>query len=639
MTFSQGAKLDTYFSTPDTEWYKQRLTVASYAVFAAFVLLLFRLFYLQVIQGQEYKRLSENNCIRLQSISPSRGLIFDRNGFLLVDNRPSFNLYITLKDAGDLEQTIGRLSVYTGMPEDFFQEKISKARRVPSYKPLLLMQDIGRDMLARVEVHQFDLPGVSIGVKPRREYIYPKSAAHLLGYLGEINAEELASGRYEGRQSGDFIGKFGVEKSFEQYLRGHSGGRQVEVNASGQVIRVIQTVNAIPGDNIYLTLDQKLQRETEALFEEKVGAAVAMDPNTGEILAMVSSPSFDPNLFVNKMSPAEWKLLESDARRPMENKAIQAEYPPASTYKIVTAIAGLQEGIIDKDFSLFCTGTYQFGNRNFRDWKLSGHGEVSVVDAIAQSCDVFFYHVGYKVGVDRLAWYARGCGLGDITGINLDHEGRGLVPTTTWKEKNRGRRWQAGETLSVAIGQGANLATPLQIAVMMSAVANGGERFRPAIVSKIISPDGDAVFEGTPEKTGALPVDSQNLDIVRQGLYQTVNSPVGTARRVAIEGVHVSGKTGTAQVVGRPTKGQGSDGDEPYYLKPHAWFIAYAPSESPEIAVAVFVEHGVSGSSAAAPIAREMIRQYLVGAVDDFTKKDLPTDNRVQETEIPAHRG
>ena len=604
--------MDTYFNTPDIEWYKHRLTLAIYAIVAAFALLFFRLFYLQVIEGEEYKRLSGNNCIRLQTIAPSRGLIYDRNGYLLVDNRPAFDLNITLKDTNHLQKTIARLSEYTQVPEEIFFDKISKAKNIPSYKPILLIQDIGRDMLAKVEVHQYDLPGISINVQPRREYIYPKSAAHLLGYLGEINADELSSGKYPGSQSGDFIGKFGVEKSFENFLRGESGGRQVEVNASGQVIRVIQTVDARPGDNLYMTLDQDLQKKTEMLFEGKVGAAIAMIPDTGEVLAMVSTPSFDQNLFVNGMSTEEWNVLNSDTNRPMTNKAIQAEYPPASTYKIITAIAGLEEEIIDTRFSLFCTGSYRFGNRNFWDWKLSGHGEVTVVDAIAQSCDVFFYHVGYKIGVDRLAWYARGCGLGDLTGIELDHENKGLVPTTTWKEKYRGSRWQAGETLSVAIGQGANLATPLQIAVMVSAVANGGDKYRPSIVKKIITSGGNISFEEKRQKRGVIPVSKENLAIVKQGLFNTVNSNVGTARGARVDGIHVSGKTGTAQVVGRASVGHMTDEEKPYHLRAHAWFVAYAPSEDPQIAVVVFVEHGESGSGTAAPIAREMIRQYLV---------------------------
>ena len=612
--------------------------MAIYAIVAAFVLLFFRLFYLQVIEGKEYKRLSENNCIRLQTISPSRGLIYDRNGYLLVDNRPSFDLNITLKDTKDLKKTISRLSVYTQLPEALFMEKISKARGIPSYKPILLLQDIGRDMLAKVEVHQYDLPGVSINVQPRREYIYPKSAAHLLGYLGEINASELASGKYPGSQSGDFIGKFGVEKSFEKYLRGESGGRQVEVNASGQVIRVIQTVDARPGDNLYLTLDQELQKKTEMLFEEKVGAAIAMVPDTGEILAMVSSPSFDQNLFVSGMTPEVWDALNSDVNRPMTNKAIQSGYPPASTYKIITAIAGLEEKIIDTHFSQFCSGSYRFGNRNYYCWKLSGHGEVNVVEAIAKSCDVYFYYVGHKVGVDRLAWYARGCGLGDLTGIALDHESKGLVPTTTWKEKYRGSRWQAGETLSVAIGQGANLATPLQIAVMTSSVANGGVKYRPTIVKRILASDGSLSLKERPLKKGVIPVSEENLAIVKQGLFNVVNANDGTARVARIEGIHVSGKTGTAQVVSKSTIGSLKGEEIPYNLRAHAWFVAYAPSEAPEIAVVVFVEHGESGSGTAAPIAREMIKQYLVTEEAGSKEGDLPAEAGAKETENPEVR-
>lgn len=609
--FQDFLTVDTYFKTPDTDWYKRRLSFAIYMAVAAFSCLFIRLFYLQVIQGDEYKRLSENNCIRLQRITPSRGLIFDRNGNLLVDNRPSFDLYITLKDTPDVPRTLKGLSEYAKAPVQDLMARISSAKQAPSYKPILLIQDMDRDTVAKIEAHQYELPGASIAVQPVREYIYPMSTAHVIGYLGEINTDELDSGNYPGSQNGDYIGKFGVEKTFEPKLRGEFGGRQVEVNAFGQVIRVIQTVDAKPGENIYLTLDGDLQRHTEKLFEGKTGAAVALDPNNGEILAMVSIPAFDPNLFVGGISHENWKILNTDINRPMRNKAIQAEYPPASTYKIVTSMAGLEANVVDRHSSVFCTGRYFFGNREYRDWKKEGHGHVDIVNALTKSCDVYFYQLGIKVGVDRLARYATACGFGDITGVELEHESKGLIPTSRWKQINKGVRWQAGETLSIAIGQGYNLATPIQVAVMMAGVANGGVKYRPLILKKAETHEGKQTFSASGIQTGTFPVSRKNLDIIKQGLFEVVNIPGGTAYRSRIEGVHMSGKTGTAQVVGRVTKNGVDQKIVDHYRKSHAWFTAFAPSENPKMAVAVIVEHGESGSGAAAPIAKEMIKKYL----------------------------
>jgi len=586
--------------------------MAIYAIMVVFVILFARLFYLQLIEGPEFRRLSENNCIRLQSISPPRGLIFDCNGELLVDNRPAFDLYITLKDAAPIKQTIENLSRYTGVSTEILTSKISAAKRTPSYKPILLLQDFGRDVLAAVEVHRYNLPGVTVNIQPRRHYIHRKYAAHLLGYLSEINSEELSSGKYKDCKSGDYIGKFGVEKVFENYLRGEHGGRQVEVNVAGQVIRVLQTVEAKPGCNIYLTIDHQLQEKTETLLNGKAGAAIAMNPANGEILAMVSSPSFDQNDFVNGLSHEAWNALISNPRRPMINKAIQGEYPPASTYKIITAMAALEEGIIDKTTTLYCSGRYKCGDRVFRDWKEQGHGTLNIVDALAQSCDIFFYQIGQKLGVDRLAWYARACGLGDLTGIILDHENRGLVPTAAWKKRRTGVAWQAGETLSVAIGQGYNLVTPLQMLVSISAVANDGNRYRPLIFRKIETQEGELVLHGNSKKVGVLPASGHTLDIIAEGLFKVVNHKNGTGFNARITGIKMSGKTGTAQVVGRVGDEIAGEREFPYHLKPHAWFAAYAPSDDPTIAVVVFVEHGEHGSSVAAPIASEMIKTYLV---------------------------
>lgn len=600
-----------YLKTADADWYKPRITRTMYCVAMVFFILLIRLFYLQVIQGQELRRLSDNNCIRLQSTDPPRGMIFDRNGVLLVDNRPAFDVSIILKDAGPVRKTIEKLSKYIHVPVPELMSKIEHNKTNSPYKPIPLKKDIGRDALAVVEVHNFDLPGIVVNVKPRRHYIERQCAAHLIGYLGEINTDELSCGKYPGCRVGDFIGKFGVEKIFEPFLRGKLGGRQVEVNVMGQIVRILKTVDAQPGQNIYLTIDHDLQKKAEALLNGKAGAVAVMDPNTGQILAMVSSPAFDQSIFVDGMSHEQWDTLISNPLRPLENKAIQGKYPPASTFKIVTAMAGLEEGVIDQNTTFFCPGYYKYGNRVYKCWKHAGHGKVNVVKALAESCDVFFYQVGQKLGVDRLAMYAKACGLGSRTGINLDHEEKGLIPTTSWKKRRTGISWQGGETLSVAIGQGYDLVTPIQMAVLISAIANGGRIYTPLVLKSIQTADGVIVVQRKKQLKGKLPVSESSLNMIKKGLWEVVNGPKGTARIARINGMDISGKTGTAQVVGRRSDRNRGENKLSEHLKAHAWFVAYAPSTNPQIAVAVIVEHGEHGSSTAAPIAREIIRTYL----------------------------
>jgi penicillin-binding protein 2 len=603
--------MDRYLKTADTDWYKQRITGVIICALAAFVVLFIRLIYLQVIRGDEFRRLSLNNSIRLQSIDPPRGRLYDRNSDLLVDNRPSFDVNITLKDAEPLQRTLAKLSRHLQTPADTLLFQIKQTRGASAYQPRLLKQDVGRDTLATIEVNKFDLPGVSVDVNLRRHYIHGRMAAHLIGYLSEISPAELKSGSYPDSRSGDLIGKFGAEKVYENSLRGKRGGRQVEVNANGLVVRILKTVDAEPGHYVFLTIDQRLQQRAEALLDGVVGAAVAIEPGTGQILALASSPSFDQNVFVGGISHEQWDSLISNPFRPMSNRAIQGEYPPGSTYKIITALAGLEEGVIDDQTTFNCPGYYRFGNRVYRCWKKGGHGKVDIIKAVEESCDVFFYQVGQRLGVDRLAWYAKAFGLGSPTGIFLDQEAHGLIPTAAWKKKRTGIPWQGGETLSVAIGQGFNLATPLQMAVLAATVGNGGNRYRPMILSSIKLADGQILQKNEPRLTGKLPISPVNLDLVKLGLWKVVNSENGTARGSRLADIDMSGKTGTSQVISRKEGETISEEDVPIHLRAHAWFVAYAPSEQPTIAVAVVVEHGEHGSGAAAPIAREMIKTYL----------------------------
>jgi penicillin-binding protein 2 len=602
---------DKYLKTADAEWYRQRVTGVMICVLAAFAVLLMRLVYLQVIKGQEYRLLSLNNRIRLQSIDPPRGLIYDRNGNVLVENRPSFDVSITLKDAGKVETTVNKVSEHLRVPHEELMLRLKTSKGISAYKPIMLKQDIGRNALASIEALKYDLPGITVDVKLRRHYLNVRDAAHLIGCLSEISPDELAGNKYPGRRRGDFIGKFGAEKAYENYLRGTRGGRQVEVNANGQVVRVLKTVAAKPGQNIYLTIDHALQEKAEELLRGVAGAAVAMEPGSGRILALASSPAFDQNYFAIGMSHEQWDLLISNPFRPMENKAIQGEYPPGSTYKIITALAGLEEGVIDENTQVFCPGFYRFGNRTYRCWKKGGHGQVKIIKAITESCDVYFYKVGELLGVDRLAWYATASGLGTPTGINLDKEAKGLIPTAAWKKRRTGVPWQKGETLSVAIGQGFNLATPLQMVGMTAAIANGGTRYKPTILEAIKTSDGRILYQSEPQVIGKVPVSESSLEMVKTGLWAVVNSDHGTARGSRLADFEISGKTGTSQVVSRKKDDTRPEDERPAHLRPHAWFVAYAPSENPVIAVAVLIEHGEHGSGAAAPVARELIKTYL----------------------------
>ncbi len=600
--------MDRYVNTVDGEWYKQRIVGVSICIVVAFVALFVRLIYLQVVMGEEYQRLSVNNSIRLQIVDPPRGLILDRNGMKLAENRPSFDVSFTPKDAVDTGRVLGDLSAQLGIPSDELFARVKSSKGLAAFKPVLLKQDIGRDMLAVVEARKVDLPGVQVNVRLRRNYLYGTSASHMIGYLGEINTEELKGGDFPGLRGGDYIGKFGVERAYEAYLRGEPGGRQVEVNASGQVMRVLSTVAAKPGQNVYLTLDRELQQKTEQLLEGVAGAAVAVDPQNGHVLAMASSPSFNQNSFVSGIAADSWESIISNPFRPMENKAIQGEYPPGSTFKIITAIAGLEEKVIDETTTFDCEGSLPFGGRDFRCWKKEGHGRVDIRRALTESCDVFFYRVGQRLGIDRLAWYAKACGLGARTGIALDHEARGLIPSAVWKKKRFGVPWQEGETLSVAIGQGYDLTTPLQMALVAASVGNGGTRYRPLILDRVETMEGEVVYRNLPQVAGKIPASPRTLSIVQQGLWSAVNGERGTASRARLKDIQVAGKTGTAQVIGRK---EGGDDYLPPHLRPHAWFVCYAPVGAPRIAVAVLIENGEHGASTAGPIAREMVKAYL----------------------------
>lgn len=594
------------------DYYKKRLTFTIIIVALAFCVMFSRLVFLQIVQGEGFQLQASTNSMRLQRIVAPRGIIMDTNGVRLAGNVPSFDVSITLKDVPDLERTLHNLSACTGISYEVLMARVTAGRKnTPSHKPIVLERNIPKISLTKIMVHNYMLPGVTVDTGLRREYVYQDVAAHVLGYIGEINKSELESQSFPGVIAGDNIGKMGVERAFDAYLRGVSGGRQVEVNAVGRVQKTLKEILPAQGHNIYLTIDIELQFLAESLLHDVAGSAVAVDPRDGRVLCMVSSPRFDLNLFNFGISRDNWSELQANPLRPLENKAIRGEYPPGSTYKGLVALAALEEGLITSKTSFYCGGQLYFGNHEFRCWRRGGHGNVNLEQAMAHSCDVYFYQLGIKLGVDRIAKYANMFGLGFVTGIEIGNERPGLIPTKSWKKKRFGENWFDGENLSVAIGQGYNLTTPMQMAMFTAAIANGGYLYTPVVISKITDGDGDIIQDFMPKLKYKINVNPEHIKLVRNGMLQVVMGPGGTGRGTALPGVIVAGKTGTSQVVSRKTKGDEPEPEKPVFQRPHGSFIAFAPYDDPVIAIAVIVENGEGGSTAALPIAREMLRFWL----------------------------
>ncbi len=586
--------------------YKPFLIIA----FVGFLILGLRAWHLQIIKGEEFSRLSKHNRIRIREIPASRGMILDRKGKILVDNRPSFEVLLVPEDIVDMEKIAEFLHRMLKIPPQEIQQRLATKKHRPPFKPVRIQSDISTLHLALLETHKLDLPGLVVDVAPRRAYTCGNLASHLLGYLGEIDRRELKAIQFREYQMGDFIGKYGIEKKWEAFLKGIDGGRQVEVDALGRELKVLQRVEPHPGNNVFLTLDLDLQTTCETALQGKEGTIMAMDPQSGKILAMVSHPSFDPSLFAGGINHDDWVSLVRNPFYPLQNRGIQGQYAPGSVFKVITATAGLEEGVISPQETLSCTGSYRFGNRTYRCWRKGGHGKVKLHRAIVESCDVFFYQVGQRLGIDTLAKYAEGFGLGKPTEISLSDEKPGLVPTTEWKEKVYHEAWYEGETLSCAIGQGYVLVTPLQLLNVISAIANGGTLYVPQIVERVETANGRAVESYLPIPMGKIPLSPENLTIIREALSGVVNEARGTGRSAQIRGTKVSGKTGTAQVISLKEDVEQEE-NIPYEHRDHAWFVAYAPQENPIISVVVLVEHGGHGASAAAPIAREVMRKYL----------------------------
>lgn len=599
------------FNPIAVELLSKRLRTVTIFIAIIILLLLLRLWFLQIVNGPFYRTRSENNRIHLQRIPPFRGLIMDRDGELLVDNRPSYDLYLIPEELKERENLFNRLDQLISVNPDKVKAILSRHPASHPFRPVLIRKGISREDLAVIEANLFNLPGVMIQVTHQRNYIYGKLASHIIGYLGEINKQQLASGRYYNNIQGDLIGKYGVESIWQNSLNGVRGGMQVEVDAAGRRLSIIAKKPPEPGYNIRLTIDRELQMMAEDALQGKKGAIVALDPNSGRVLAMASNPAVDPNRFIRGMSREEWNSLETDTDYPFRNRAITGEYPPGSVFKIVVALAALEEGIVDPDDEISCSGVYTLGNHQFRCWRREGHGAVNLHRALKESCDIYFYRAGIRLGIDRIAYYSKLFGLGSRTSIELSHERGGLIPTTEWKLKRFGVPWQAGETVSASIGQSFVLVTPLQMASMMSVVFNGGKIYRPKIV-EWAGNDNEEIFRFKPELEGRINFHKENLEVVKNALLASVKEPRGTATRADIKGVNIAGKTGTAQVVSLDfLKNRYPDGDHPSHFEDHAWFVAVAPVENPEIVFSILIENGGGGGSVAAPIAKKLIQKYL----------------------------
>ena len=595
---------------------KRKIGIAQYLAVLLLLVLLSRLWYLQILNGREFRERSNSNRTKTISTIAPRGNILDRSGRLLVSNRPCFNVVWLRPDRRDAAQVLKRLASIIEVDISTLRNKILEASEQSRYLPVTLASDIDWQTLVAIENHHLELPGVKIQVVPRRSYADPELGFHLLGYLGKISLDELKSnpGVYDGD---DLIGKTGIEKMLEADLRGEKGHTILEIDSRGFLKKEAEVIKSLPGRDVYLTIDAGLQKTAEKALAGNPGAVVAMEVNTGRVLALASSPSYDLERFASGLSDAEWAALTRHSPlKPLLNRATRGNYFPGSTFKVVTAIAALYEGIITPSTKVQCKGAIRFGDRLFRCWKHSGHGVVDLNKALAQSCDVYFYKIAEKLDIDVLARFARAFGLGRTTGMGLG-ESPGLVGDRAWKKRTGRGPWLKGETLNMAIGQGFNSATPLQICRLYATIANGGILYRPVLVERVVDPDGRTVRDFTPKPDGRFDDYAGVLPLIREALVTAVNGEHGTGARAVIEGITVAGKTGTSQVV-HTERYEGMDEEDiPRNERDHAWFACFAPADKPEIAVAVLVEHGGHGGSAAAPIARKVLERYFARQLPD----------------------
>ena len=581
-------------SAPPLQALPLRLRRAMLCVAVGCLVLLLRLWYLQILEGDRYFTLSTNNRLRVRAVEAPRGFILDRHGEALVENRPTFDLYATPEDVVSPAEAAMVLAGILRMAPAEVEAKLAEGRARP-YQPILLRKDLDETMMVAVEERRLDLPGINLRVRPVRAYPSGGIAANLLGYVSEVNQAQLQREEYRDFRPGEYLGQSGVERRFDAFIRGVDGGEQVEVDARGRALRLVSRTEPRSGANIILTIDRKIQEAAEAAFAGKKGSVIAMNPTTGEILALVSRPSYDPNLFAQRISGEEWQKIAGDPGHPLQNRAFQAQYPPGSIFKLIVAIAGLESGALVPETKFFCPGVFHLGNVKFDDWKKGGHGTLDLRGAIVNSCNVYFYQAGLRVGIDEIVRVSRAFGLGEPPGLGLGDEAKGNLPNP--QPRRRGQpNWSAGNTVVTSIGQGLVVTSPMQLLSMVSAIANGGTIYRPWVVKKIVSLSGEALEEYEPEPIRQVGVKPETLAFIRQAMLGVVEG--GTGARAKVPGVLIGGKTGTAQVVKKGEEKRQAD------WKDHGWFVSFAPMDNPQLAVVVLVENGGFGGQVAAPVAK-----------------------------------
>lgn len=572
------------------------------------VLLGSRLAWLQTVEGNRYKMLAENNRINLKIVAPPRGQIVDRFGVPLAVNNQNFRVVLVPEQTDDLEGSLRKLQKFVKFDEKTIQKVLAQAKKSPRYTPLEVADDLNWDEVSQVEVNISDLPGMSIDMGEVRHYPFADATAHIIGYVGAATEKDQEGDKDPLLKLPGFeVGKSGVERTLDQYLRGKAGNSEMEVNVVGREVRELRNTPPVPGERIALTIDAELQRYAQQrLVEHRSASAVVMDANSGAVYALASYPAFDPNHFTGGISHERWEELREDITLPLTNKAVSGQYPPGSTFKMVTALAALEAGIINEHTGVFCPGHYDYGNGRFHCWKKGGHGTVNVVSALSESCDTFFYKISTELGIKRIADMAHRLGLGQIYDMELKEERAGLIPDEAWKRKKMGESWHPGETIIASIGQGYMLATPMQLAVMTARIVNGGKAIKPWMTGYI--GDKKSLHEDWPD----IGLKQRHVDLVLRGMSDVVNSQRGTGygSRITEPGMEMGGKSGTAQVK-RITKQERAMGvkneDLPWHFRHHALFVAYAPLDKPKYACAVVVEHGVGGSKAAAPVAKDLL--------------------------------
>lgn len=630
--------------------HKERATQISYIVMCAFGLILARLWYLQVYKGETLHNYSIQNRLRKEVVWAPRGYIYSRDDQLLVDNIPRFDAILTPQFLLDKDETLKKLAGILETDVESIEAIMKKNSNQAKYRPIIIKKNISFKELAQIETQNSDLPGVSVDTFISREYRDKEIGAHLLGYISEISQTQLPKLRARDGADyrlGDFIGQFGIEEQLDKFLRGENGHEFVEVDARGRKKRYINTDNLfkgieddkpVSGKNVKLTVDRDLQITAYKALEGKVGGVVAIDVNNGEVLAMVSRPSFDPSQFSRGLTPEYWRSLITNENHPLRDRNIQEHFSPGSTFKPFTAIAAFEEGEIDEKTEIFCNGSWKVGRKVYHCWKKNGHGATNLVKAMRESCNVYFQRAAFRLDIDVLAKHSKNFGLGSRTGIALPREVSGLIPTQDWKRKRYGQEWQPGETLSCSIGQSYVLTSTMQLAVAYAAIANNGKIWRPHVVKEILDDQGNILKTSQPELLSEIKFKNpKTLKFVKEGLYQVVNSFRGTAFYRRGQGIQMAGKTGTSQVKSASAdkiyqKCENMD----YRDRHHGVFVGFAPYDDPKIAAAVIVEHGCHGSSAATPVAEAVISEYMKKYWPDLYAKNLEKDKVIRQNWIDS---